>query len=66
MKVLPIWMAASLAGKEMYLVCDDSQRGFADKCECFVERVRLGWSVAELDACLKGVDGGVGRWETMD
>ncbi|PTB64728.1 hypothetical protein BBK36DRAFT_56505 [Trichoderma citrinoviride] len=66
-KVLLLWMAASLAGKELHLLCDDSQREFADKCERFVERVSSsGWNVEDLEGCLKGVPAGVGRWQTMD
>ncbi|KAH0491764.1 hypothetical protein TgHK011_003173 [Trichoderma gracile] len=52
-KVLLMWMAASLAGKELRLLCDDSQRDFADKVECFVERGPHGYVLADSgDKCL--------------
>lgn len=65
-KVIIMWIAASLAGKELRLLCDASQGDFAAKCGRFVERVASTWTVRELEDCLKTITQGIRRLETMD
>lgn len=65
-KVILMWMAASLAGKELRLLFDTSQKDFGVKFGRFVERVQLAWTVKDLHNCLEAIPQGIGRWETMD
>jgi poly(ADP-ribose) glycohydrolase len=65
-KVILMWMAASLAGKGLQLLCDASQGDFGVKFGRFVERVHCAWTVKDLENCLKAIPEGIGRWETID
>jgi poly(ADP-ribose) glycohydrolase len=65
-KAILMWMAASLAGKELRLLVDAFQNDFGVKFGRFIERVEGTWSVRDLHDCLQAIPQGVGRWETMD
>lgn len=65
-KAILMWMAASLAGKELRLLVDASQKDFGVKFGRFIERVQEAWTVKDLLNCLKAIPEGIGRWETMD
>lgn len=65
-KVIIMWIAASLAGKELRLLCDTSQSDFGDKCRRFVKKVASTWTVRELEDCLKAIPQGIRRLEAMD
>ncbi|KAL7934182.1 hypothetical protein V8C35DRAFT_36635 [Trichoderma chlorosporum] len=65
-KVIIMWIAASLAGKELRLLCDASQSDFGAKCRQLVEMVPSTWTVGELEGCLKAIPQGIGRGGTMD
>ncbi|UKZ71967.1 uncharacterized protein TrAtP1_012909 [Trichoderma atroviride] len=65
-KAILMWMAASLAGKELRLLVDASQKDFGVKFGQFIERVQGAWTVKDLYNCLKAIPEGIGRWETMD
>lgn len=65
-KVILMWMAASLAGKELRLLFDACQKDFGVKFGRFVERVQVTWTVKDLYNGLKVIPQGIGRWETMD
>ncbi|KAL9468596.1 hypothetical protein ACSS6W_010290 [Trichoderma asperelloides] len=65
-KVILMWMAASLAGKQLRLLVDASQKDFGVRFGQFVERVQVVWTVKDLHNCLTTIPQGIGRWETMD
>ncbi|PTB41555.1 uncharacterized protein TrAFT101_009837 [Trichoderma asperellum] len=65
-KVILMWMAASLAGKQLRLLVDASQKDFGVHFGQFVERVQVVWTVKDLHNCLTTIPQGIGRWETMD
>ncbi|PNP48884.1 hypothetical protein TGAMA5MH_00042 [Trichoderma gamsii] len=65
-KAILMWMAASLAGKELRLLVDASQRDFGVKCGRFIERVQRAWNVKDLHDCLKAIPQEIGRWKTTD
>lgn len=65
-KAILMWMAASLAGKELQLLVDASQKDFGVKFGRYIERVQGAWTVKDLYDCLKVIPQEIGRWETMD
>ncbi|KAK1242719.1 hypothetical protein MKX08_005531 [Trichoderma sp. CBMAI-0020] len=65
-KAILMWMAASMAGKELRLLVDASQKDFGVKFGRFIEKAQGAWTVKDLDNCLKAIPEGIGRWETMD
>ncbi|KAL7948479.1 poly glycohydrolase domain-containing protein [Trichoderma barbatum] len=65
-KVTLMWIAASLAGKELQLLCDASQSDFGAKYGRFVERVQAIWTVRQLERCLEDISQDIGRGKTMD
>lgn len=65
-KAILMWMAASLAGKELRLLVDASQTDFGVRFGQFVERVEGAWTVKDLYDFLKAIPEGIGRWKTTD
>lgn len=65
-KAILMWMAASLASKELRLLVDASQKDFGEKFGQFIGRVQGDWTVKDLYNCLKEIPQEIGRWETMD
>lgn len=65
-KVILMWIAASLAGKELRVLCDSSQGDFGAKFRRFAERVCATWTLKDLESCLRAIPEGIGRWETLD
>ncbi|EZG45595.1 poly(ADP-ribose) glycohydrolase isoform [Gregarina niphandrodes] len=63
-KTIVLWIAASLAGKKLCLVCDGSHDGFSQQLNCLIAS-SASWTVADLKKRIDNIPRTVGRMDTM-
>ena len=64
-KLCILWMAASVAGKELRFLCDKSYEAFADSSNRFIESFDKGATVGDLRARLLSIPKETKRLQTL-
>ncbi|KAK0388668.1 hypothetical protein NLU13_4911 [Sarocladium strictum] len=64
-KMTILWIAASMAGRRLTVVCDDSHGGFPMQFRGLVDRVPSSWTVRELRTLLESLAPDTQRSETV-
>lgn len=65
-KMTALWVAASLAKKELQIICDPLHGAFADNFARFVEQVPSSWTARDLRVLLSRIPRETKRLSTMD
>lgn len=64
-KALCMWVAASLTGKQLSIICDETHDEFADVFGRFAETVQNSWTVHDVRQLLESMPRNIRRLETI-